>query len=317
MTAVRWCGVDRERVAGARQGDEAGAGAQRGAGGETGGAGPGHRPGDDDRVAAAVLVVLRIRRPEQGRPERRAVLEGARRQRGDDGVGDADVGDGQAPAERPPRIEQVRGLLAEEGDGRGGMYHGPERRAGVGGEAARQVDGEDRGWPGVDGIHDRAGRTRDRPVEAGAEERVDDQRSLGQRRGRRMRGAGPAVEGDGGVALQTARVAEQRHRHGAPGRHQPARRDEAVAAVVAGAGDDEDRAVRHERRRGVGDRAAGGLHQRHAGRAGGDRAAVGLGHLGGGEELVHGFSVGRAPAGCAGIRRCCRGRRCRRAGRRG
>ena len=86
-----------------------------------------------------------------------------------------------------------------------------------------------------------------------------------------------------------------------PAASEPAGGDEAVAAVVAGAGDDEHRAVGDERGGGLGDRAAGGLHQRHAGGAGGDGERVGLGHLGGGQELVH-SAAWPAPAGCAGIR---------------
>ena len=53
----------------------------------------------------------------------------------------------------------------------------------------------------------------------------------------------------------------------------------------------------HQRRDGLGDRAAGGLHQGHAGDAAGDRAAVGLGHLGGGQKLVHGRLWHTATAG--------------------
>ena len=152
----------------------------------------------------------------------------------------------------------------------------------------RQVDGEDRGGAGVHRRDERGGGAGDLAVEAGAEEGVDDERgrraaagrpgrwgrASGRRRWRRRR-------------LRRAGSPRSATRDLAAGGHEAAGGDEAVAAVVAGAGEDEDRAVGGERGGGVGHGAAGGLHQRHAGGAGGDGEAVGLGHLGGGEELVH------------------------------
>ena len=57
--------------------------------------------------------------------------------------------------------------------------------------------------------------------------------------------------------------------------------------LLPGPATHQHRPVGHQRRGGLGDGAAGGLHQRHAGRAAGDGQPVGLGHLGGGQQLVH------------------------------
>jgi hypothetical protein len=94
-------------------------------------------------------------------------------------------------------------------------------------------------------------------------------------------GAGAALRG--GVAPEPRGVAEEGDRDLAAAGREAAGRDEAVAAVVAGACHHENRTLRHK----SGGRArhgpAGRLHQRLARRAGGDGASVGLGHLGGGE----------------------------------
>ena len=101
--------------------------------------------------------------------------------------------------------------------------------------------------------------------------------------------------------LRAARFTEKRDRHVAAFREQTARRDEPVAAVVAGTRDDEDGAMRPEACRDLRHGPACGFHEGHAGDAAGDREGVGLGHLRGGQQLVH-LSVPTARPGCAGIR---------------
>ena len=164
----------------------------------------------------------------------------------------------------------------------------PRWRADVGVEAARHVDRENGRRVGVDRRHEIGGGALERAVEPGAEQRVEDQRG-----GRQGLGGGgddrarPAVARDRRVAAQPRRIAEARDRHLPPGGGETAGGDVAVAAVVAGAGEHEDRAFGDQRRGGLGDRAAGRLHQRHAGDARRDGEPVGASHLGGGEKLEH------------------------------
>ena len=69
------------------------------------------------------------------------------------------------------------------------------------------------------------------------------------------------------------------------------RRHEAVAAIVAGAAQHDDRLARMVRRDGIGHRPSRGLHEVDARHAGRDRGGVGSGHLGAGQEgeVVAGF----------------------------
>ncbi len=313
-------GVDQKGGGGARERHEAGAGAKCRARGEAGGAGARHGAGDDEGVAAAKLVILGRRRAVRVRPEGGTVLEGLRRDCGEDGVGDADLHECQAAAEGAAGVEEVRWLLAEEGDGGGGADRGAERQAGVGMQPRGEVHGEDGGGAGVHRRDEIGGGAGDPAVEAGAEEGVDDEGGGRQRQAGGRGRTGPAVKGGGGVAAESGGVAEEGDADIAAGGHEAAGGDEAVAAVVAGTGEDEDGPGGGEGGGGVGHGATGGFHQGHPRGARGDGGAVGLAHLGGGEDLVHvsGLRAGRrGPAECAGTRRCCRGRRCRRDGRRG
>ena len=116
----------------------------------------------------------------------------ARLDRVERAAGDADIGDDQHAAQRPPRQQQMPGLLAEEGDGERGTGGGAAHRAARAIEAARHVDG-----------HGRDGARRDRldhgfrgavewAREAGAEDRVDHQAGAVEKSGReRLDRSGP------------------------------------------------------------------------------------------------------------------------------
>ena len=87
--------------------------------------------------------------------------------------------------------------------------------------------------------------------------------------------------------LSRCAVADEADAHRIAALGQKAGGDEAVAAIVAGAGHDHHAAALQHGGDGIGDRAAGIFHQVDAGRAAGDGQPVGLGHLGGGEEFDH------------------------------
>ena len=76
-----------------------------------------------------------------------------------------------------------------------------------------------------------------------------------------------------------SRSHEQAHRDLAAARHQFSRRDKTVAAIVAAAGDHQDRSLLHEVHGGFGDGLAGAQHQREAGGTGGNGQPIGTLHL--------------------------------------
>ena len=170
-----------------------------------------------------------------------------------------------------------------------------DRIAGIGRQAGRQIDGDDRNARRVDvGDHafDQAG---DRRVEAGAEDRVDDERAvadLGEVQLPRLAvrdfddGQAEAAENleiDPRVAADVGDRADEEHRHVDAALHQRARDDEAVAAVVAAAaqhGHVPLEQVAVDRLHGRDDLAAGVLHQ-HERRDADllDRPPIGFAHL--------------------------------------
>ena len=133
------------------------------------------------------------------------------------------------------------------------------------------------------------------PCEARAEDRVDDDRGVAERVGveRLVRAVEPLQVGRC-VALVLGGVGEQQDAHGPAQLAQQAPGDEPVAAVVALAADDRDRAARDEAVGLQRQAGAGALHEierRHAALL--DRPAVGRAHLlGAGQRLE---PVGQRP----------------------
>ncbi len=169
-----------------------------------------------------------------------------------------------------------------EGRGRLGLHCDTQCDAAVGIQAGRDVDGEDRHAAGVEQVQDVGVESLDSGVEAGAEDRVDDERRgphrfgqpsdggrgrhFGQRHACRLHGAQCA----GGVPAHVGHCTEQGDLCPHALAAQQAGDDKPVAAVVALAGHDEHpgapdmRELFEQHRRGT---APGALHQHVAGRA--------------------------------------------------
>ena len=92
----------------------------------------------------------------------------------------------------------------------------------------------------------------------------------------------PAARGGGCVALKLVALAHQDDRDLAALRGELGGCDKTVAAIVAGAGHDQDRPLFHQRIGGLRDRLAGAQHQLEAGRAGRDAELISPLHFGGG-----------------------------------
>ncbi len=121
-------------------------------------------------------------------------------------------------------------------------------------------------------------------LEARAEQCVDDQRRPADRlRIERQHRMLPAARRGGRVALELIALAPQDHRDLAPLCGEFGGCDKTVAAIVAGAGHDQDRPLLHQRIGGIGDRLPRAQHQLEAGRASRNAELVGPLH----------FSVGR------------------------
>ncbi len=199
---------------------------------------------------------------------------------------DADVGDTHPAAIHPARQQKMRGLLAEEGDGFGRLHGRAHHRARRAVDAARQIDRQHRRTVGVDGRDHLQRVALHRAIEAGAEQRVDDQRRLADRlRIERQHRIFPALRRQRRIALQAVALAEQDHRDLAAARGELGGGDKAVAAIVAAAGDHDDRPLLDQVHRGFSNRLASAHHQREARRAGCDRQPIGALHLGGGQNV--------------------------------
>ena len=123
----------------------------------------------------------KLRAPERGR-----VREGLRPDLRQHARRNADIGDLDRTAMQPPGQQQMAGLLAKERHGLRRLHGRPHHRAGGAIDAARQIDGDrpapagrssPRSWLAASAL--------DRPVEAGAEQRVDDDAGAGEPVGRR------------------------------------------------------------------------------------------------------------------------------------
>ena len=274
---------DRPRVAGTIQrrggsigrhdGHQPGAHPMRRPGGQPRRAG--HLPaGDDGQVAARVFMRLGA---EFGRPpEARRIAPGARRDRRQHAVRQADIGQQRLAAQHPPRQQQMAGLQPEEGHGQRRPRREAAHLPGAAIQPGGDIDRQDRHPHG-------AQRRGDRPIhvarQPGAEHRVDDE--AGPRRLGRTEGD-PRPAPAGGRPGCIAAWPRRRQRGD---RHRPARlfqqpcRDIAIATVVARPGQHQrphrpegpPRRPRH--------RPPGGGHQRDAEDTAGDRRRIGAAHL--------------------------------------
>ena len=207
----------------------------------------------------------------------------------EDRAGNADIGHGNGAAVEPAGKQQMTGFLAEERDRASRAYRGAHHRARRAVDAARQIDGDHRRGVCIHRFDHRACEPLDRPVEAGAEQRVDDEIGAIESAGcGRHDWTVPLFCGERGVALEPARLADQQYVHRVAARGEQPRRDKAIAAVITGPGNHNDAAGGGPARRNrLGNRRAGTLHERDARNAAGDCQPVGLRHLDGAEDLDH------------------------------
>ena len=98
----------------------------------------------------------------------------------------------------------------------------------------------------------------------------------------------PACGGGGGVAAWRGEGGDGDRPSGAG---EQAGGDVAVAAIVAGTAEDQHRAGTEAGADGLGHGPAGAFHQHVDRGAGCHRVGVGLGHLGGGQQVFHGGSL--------------------------
>ncbi len=176
-------------------------------------------------------------RPDGDRPQARHVVEQLRADRlSSAGCIDADVGDHDAARRAArPGCSRCPGFRRKNVTVSSALIAVPEDPAGAPVDAARQIDRDHR-HPGIVHRVDRLCRhALDRPVEAGAEQRVDDEvgsRRRRRRQGRRLTRASASAAIAASPVIRS-RVAEQRDADLVAGLGQHARRHEAVAAVVA------------------------------------------------------------------------------------
>jgi hypothetical protein len=197
---------------------------------------------------------------------------------------DADVGKADRSTKRPSGLEQMAGLQPEEGYGRRGLDRDAANLAGLAVEPRGNIDGDHRApiaSEGVDPFDKRPRLALDVAGEPGAEESVDHATRAVE--GEIGRGPDLPVEargGDRGVAAERLAPPEEAEFDRKAPLRQESRRDEAIAAVIAGTAEHDDasagppqarRLVRHSKPR--------PLHQYDAGDARGDSKPVGLGHL--------------------------------------
>ena len=286
-------GVDWEGCGRRRDGHQAGADPSRRAGGEPPCSGH-HRAAGDQRVAAGVFVALGTGPGKPLAPPRRIVSNNLRRDPVEHRVADADRRYEDLAAIDPAGQEQMPGLAPEKGDGQRRARRDAADLAGAAVDAARHIHRDN--WQPLllERRDDFSGDALDRAGEPGAEDRVDDDAVAVERRGGgRLDRSWPARGRHGRVALQRLARPEQRQAHRPAALGQDARRDKAVAAIVAGAAQHRERPLRPAPRHRVGNGAAGILHQFDARGAAGDCQPVGLAHLGRGQQRAAAPACGK------------------------
>jgi len=176
----------------------------------------------------------------------------------------------------------MRRLAAEERDGLGGAHRDAHDGPGGAVDAARQVDAENRRAVGVDRLDHLERIAFHRPIEPGTEQRIDDQRRPADRLGiARQHRIFPSARRGGRVTLQAIAFTQQDDRDVATARRQFSRRHEAIAAIVAAAGDHQDRPFLHQVDRRLRNGLTRAQHQRKAGRTRGNAQPIGTLHLSG------------------------------------
>ena len=182
-------------------------------------------------MSARVFVALRPRNGQ--RPQVRTVLEGGGADTVQHRLRNADIGNLDLAAMEPPRQQQMARLLAEEGDRERRAGRMGQHRAAVSGNATRQVNRHQRQI--LHRFQHLPRRARDRPFQPGPEQGVDDESGIAQRRGtERLDRSRPGFRRLGCIARERLPASQQRYAHRPAGGSQPFRRDEAVAAIVAG-----------------------------------------------------------------------------------
>ena len=118
-------------------------GTERAARGKAGSARMRGATGDDNGMAAGIFMAVEAGPRKSRCPERRLVGEGERREFGQDGERDANVGDLRLAAMEAAGQQEMAGLGAEEGDCEDGLEGGASHRAGVAVYAAWHIDRDD------------------------------------------------------------------------------------------------------------------------------------------------------------------------------
>jgi hypothetical protein len=250
------------------------------------------RPADHGHIAVGPLV-----RRMGPRPHRRCARKPGRRRRRVGGFGQRVEPDlaGGVPTVRGEEARLQREQAEAETRRRTGLAR-VRRRAGVGVQPGRHVDGQDRRratlHPPEPGGHRTVGRTTGADAQQGIDGQVVGRWRLA---GERDAGVPGALVRRLRVRRQARFVAAERHDGGKAAPLQFGGGLETIAAVVAGAASDPDHAgMRCDRHREARHRLAGTLHQRVGGRA----AAAPLrsaawprrrtGGTGGGRDALHG-----------------------------
>ena len=179
-------------------------------------------------------------------------------------------------------------LAPEEGDGLAGSDGRPHNRPTVSIDAARQIDRDNRRAGRIDRLDQRPRRPLDRPVETGTEQGIDDHR--GKSELRRFGGhnrPSPSLCRQGRIALEALAVADQHQPDLTAAFRQQPRSSKSIAAIIAGAGDHQNRTRLSARQDRIRDRTAGIFHELDAWRAAADGQAIGQRHLLRREKLDH------------------------------
>ena len=235
-------------------------------------------------MSARVLVAGGCRAGQLAEPQARVVAERIRPHLVQYILRRSDMGDNQFAAQVASRQQQVARLPAETRDGQY-RRHGADVLTGIADDTARDVDGDDGQLAGGDRRQRLEGGACQWPVEAGAEQRIDDEfRTVHRCRRKWLDVLAPAFGMFMGRARKHIESAQQRERDVPARIHEDAGRRKAVAAVVAGSAQHHDPAPLPAPQDGVGDPAPCVLHQLRYRRAREYRQAVGLGHLDRGQE---------------------------------